>query len=107
MSNVPIDRLRLKFDKTKDGNFILPTKGALFKNKSGWFSSYRNLGEYILWFVILSFFFFFVFYFWLPEFFQKETGGVPNGEANTIKILITALLLSAVTIILLFWLKFI
>lgn len=109
MSNIPIDRLRLKYDnsKEKEGKYKLPTKGFLYAKKRSWFSSYRNLGEYILWFVILTLFFFFIFYFWLPDFFQKQTGGVVNGEANTVKILIVSVLLSAVIIILLVWFKFI
>ena len=106
MSNIPIDRLRLKYDNSSSKN-KLPTKGALYHKKKSWFSSYRNLGEYLLWFVILTLFFFFVFYFWLPDFFQKETGGVPNGESDTVKILIVSVLLSAVIIILLAWFKYI
>lgn len=108
-SSIPIDRLRLKSEKcVSGGECSLPTKGALCaKKKKQWMIWNKGIGEYLLWFVILTLFWFFIFYFWLPTYFQKTTGGVPNGEADTVKILIAAILISLVLVILLVWLKFI
>lgn len=107
-SSIPIDRLNLKVDdKTKFTPATrLPTKGSTMKgryNKS-WL---RSKGEYILWFMVLALLIFFVIYFWLPDYFQHETAGVPNGEADNVKIFIVSVLISATLVILLVWFGFI
>lgn len=103
-SNIPIDRLRLKYDCNNDPTSCnLPTKGMLCgKRKAQWFKMNKSIGEYILWFVIFSLFFFFVFYFWLPSFFVDE-----NGNADLTRIFLVSIGLALLFVILLAWLKFI
>lgn len=103
-SNIPIDRLRLKYECPEgSGGCNLPTKGMLCqKRKSHWFKLNKSIGEYILWFVIFSLFFFFVFYFWLPSFFRND-----QGDPDNIKIFLVSIGLAFLLILLLAWLKFI
>lgn len=103
-TNIPIDRLRLKYDcNAGEGSCNLPTKGYLCtKRKEHWLKKHKHIGESILWLVIITLFFFFVFYFWLPSWFRNE-----DGDPDNIKIFLVALVLSFVIVVILTWLKFI
>ena len=108
-SSIPIDRLNLKVDnKTKFTPATrLPTKGSSVCGSSSRGNWLRSKGEYILWFVVLVLLIFFILYFWLPPYFQLETGGLPNGEADNVKIFIVSILISAVVVVFMAWMKFI
>lgn len=103
-TNIPIDRLRLKYDcNAGEGKCNLPTKGALCdQRKEHWMKRNKHIGEYILWLVVITLFFFFVLYFWLPSWFQND-----DGDPDNIKIFLVSLGAAFVIVVLLAWLKFI